>query len=229
MLRKILAGWKKDSLVHSAFEDTNTMLRKSLSLFLTVSDAYLKGEVVKYDIYAADKEINRLEIGVRRKVLEHLSINPQQDLISSLVLTTIISDIERIGDYTKNIFELSNIYKPIGDFPPYTETLREATKKVKKMFDHTIIAFKEEDQETAYNVMVMHGEVNRTCEDIILGFANDPDVSTSKVVSMVLYARYLKRVSAHLANVMSSVIKPFDRIGYFTEQNNESGDEKDID
>jgi hypothetical protein len=33
-------------------------------------------------------------------------------------------------------------------------------------------------------------------------------------VTTVLYLRYLKRVSAHLKNIASSVVNPFDRIGF---------------
>ena len=32
--------------------------------------------------------------------------------------------------------------------------------------------------------------------------------------SMVLYARYLKRIGAHLKNITSVVINPFESIGY---------------
>jgi hypothetical protein len=32
--------------------------------------------------------------------------------------------------------------------------------------------------------------------------------------ALALYTRYLKRISAHLKNVLSSVVNPFHRIGY---------------
>ena len=32
--------------------------------------------------------------------------------------------------------------------------------------------------------------------------------------TLALYARYLKRISAHLNNILSSVVNPFERIGF---------------
>ena len=48
--------------------------------------------------------------------------------------------------------------------------------------------------------------------DIILGRIDDLNSSNSTAVG--LYARYLKRVSAHSRNLISSIVNPFERIGY---------------
>ena len=36
----------------------------------------------------------------------------------------------------------------------------------------------------------------------------------NKTASVALYARYLKRIGAHLKNITSSVVNPFESIGY---------------
>lgn len=218
MFSKLLEGWKKHSLVMVAFGDALSMLRKAELMFNSVSDLFLEGKPIDYDIYAVDKEINRGEIDVRRKVLEHLSINPRQDLVFSLVLTTIITDIERIGDYAKNIYELETIYEPIGDTGEYKENLRTSTARVSQMFRTAIVAFETEDQRQAEIVMIEHGDTNRKCEAMIRHVASNSELTAHQAVVLVLYARFLKRVSAHLANVISSVVRPFDRIGFYRDQ-----------
>ncbi|MDP8223321.1 MAG: PhoU domain-containing protein [Candidatus Lernaella stagnicola] len=218
MLSKLLAGWKKDSLINVALGDAVAMLRKAELMFAAVSDLFLNGTEVTFDIYAMDKDINRGEIEVRRMVLEHLSISPRQDLVFSLVLTTIINDIERMGDYCKNIFELSSVYEPIGDRPPYSSILADATTQVRDSFRKSITAFESEDVEGANEVMRVHGRVNKICEQIMQDVAADESLNSKESVTLVLYARHLKRVSAHLANLMSSVVRPFDRIGFFRKQ-----------
>ena len=40
------------------------------------------------------------------------------------------------------------------------------------------------------------------------------NMSTSEAVTVALYARYLKRISAHCRNLISSIVNPFERIGY---------------
>jgi len=38
--------------------------------------------------------------------------------------------------------------------------------------------------------------------------------SVSKIVAVSLYARYLKRIGAHLKNITTTIVNPFDSIGY---------------
>ena len=37
---------------------------------------------------------------------------------------------------------------------------------------------------------------------------------SSKTTSVALYARYLKRVGAHLKNITTTIVNPFEEIGY---------------
>ena len=48
--------------------------------------------------------------------------------------------------------------------------------------------------------------------DIISGKVSDLELGSASAVS--LYARYLKRIAAHSRNLISSVVNPFERIGY---------------
>ena len=43
-------------------------------------------------------------------------------------------------------------------------------------------------------------------------------MSSGDAVAVALYVRYLKRVAAHLLNILSSVVNPFERIGYREEE-----------
>lgn len=58
---------------------------------------------VEIDIYKLDKDVNRFERDVRRKVMTHLVVSGPADLPSGLVLINVVIDIERIGDCAKNI------------------------------------------------------------------------------------------------------------------------------
>ena len=48
--------------------------------------------------------------------------------------------------------------------------------------------------------------------DIITGKIGDLDIGSASAVGM--YARYLKRIAAHSRNLISSVVNPFEKIGY---------------
>ena len=47
----------------------------------------------------------------------------------------------------------------------------------------------------------------------IVSGAND-ELSPEVAGSLCLYARYLKRIAAHSRNLVSSIVNPFERIGY---------------
>ena len=101
-------------LIEQAENIVSDMLEISYNMFQYSMRIVIEKEKEKEDIYAIDKKLNSLEIAVRKKILEHLSINPSQDITPSLILVTIIVDIERIGDYSKNLIEISHKYpKPL--------------------------------------------------------------------------------------------------------------------
>ena len=41
-----------------------------------------------------------------------------------------------------------------------------------------------------------------------------PDMDANKATAISLYSRYLKRVAAHSKNLISSIVNPFESIGY---------------
>jgi phosphate uptake regulator len=165
------------------------------------------------DIYKLDQELNQMQISVRRKVLEHLSINPKQDTTGALILVTIIVDIERIGDYAKNLIELAHNY-PEKLCGSYCDRIRKLEIEITKNFIQTIKAFKEADEVLGEEVMQSHAKLAPEIEQIIEDILNDKTLSGREAVIYALLVRFLKRVSAHLKNVASSVVNPFHRLGY---------------
>ena len=75
------------------------------------------------------------------------------------------------------------------------------------------------DEAKAREVMSEHWWISRKCDDTIVTLIekDDPGISCRDAVTLALYMRYLKRVSAHLMNIASSVVNPFDRIGFRVE------------
>jgi phosphate transport system protein len=71
-----------------------------------------------------------------------------------------VIDIERIGDYCKNMFELVEIYPEKLDEDSYIQRLKEMSEEISHEFDVTYLAFKEADEEKAEYVMKKHLEIN---------------------------------------------------------------------
>ena len=58
--------------------------------------------------------------------------------------------------------------------------------------------------------------VNKTCDNAVVGLVKEEDkeISSGDAVSLALYFRWLKRINSHLRNITTSVVNPFDRIGF---------------
>jgi phosphate transport system protein len=214
MFRKLLATWRVAPLVGSAFDDAMNMLRLGAKMYGAVIDAFFEGQEPGFDIKATDKQINELEIEARRKLLEHLSLDPKHDLVFSMVLTSVVNDLERVGDLTKNVYELKDMFGPYKPLPPHTDRLAEMAGKVREQYALLPAAFGKGERESAEKVMALNREVKKAAEQEIADLAEDAVLETKPAVTFVLLARYLKRSSSHLSRVASGVIDPYHLIGF---------------
>lgn len=214
LLTDILNLWKKSTgLLGRANERCTEMLRTGHRMFEYSLDVLLENGCETEDIYALDRTLNHGEVRVRRMIVEHLAVNPQENPVSALFLASIVGDIERIGDYCKNVLELAHHY-PEKLEGQYINRIREVRCGVSKLFEDTIRAFETGDAELARSVMVRHAEVARTCDGITDRLLAETDMPGRNAVIRALLLRFLKRTSAHLKNVASSLVNPYHRLGY---------------
>ena len=219
MLKEFFNLLKSDSLYEQALVESYEMLDIDLSMFTESVKSLRESDSadINIDIYDMDKKINSFERDVRRKIMTHLTVNPQQDLSSGLVLVSVVIDIERIGDYTKNIYDLALNHpsKLVGG--NYEESLLEVEGSTRQFFIDSVKSFKEQDIDLARRLMEDYKtEISSKCEEITKAIVSgkSSDISSSDAAAIALYARYLKRISAHCRNLISSIVNPFERIGY---------------
>jgi phosphate transport system protein len=189
---------------HKMFEASRQSLRNS-----DTSD-------LPFDFKEMDQEINRYERDVRRNVLTHLTVAGTQNLVPGLALVSIVIDVERIGDYTKNIAELAVHHPERLGGGVHEDSLKSIEHAIEQNFPVVIDALKTHSTEYAREAMAREEETSSNSDRIVneLITQRDPEQSRSDAVSLALYTRYLKRINAHLANIASSMVNPFPRIGF---------------
>lgn len=216
MWKDIASLFKGGGLCEEAFEEALLMLSESRGMYRDAIAALRKEGAMIADIYERDRQLNRYERSVRRKIVTHMSISTKPDVNMGLVLTAIVIDIERIGDYTKNITELATGLNAPFDGLELDEDVRKVEAAVDEMFDDIIPALRHSDDERARKIMRAHAEVAKIIEDDI-HLLRDSKVLAGRsghAVTVALHLRFLKRVSAHLKNVATSVVNPYYRIGF---------------
>jgi phosphate uptake regulator len=220
--KELIELWRSDNLLTQALNDSNTMIESTYEMFkesvrsLRDSD----GGEMRMDIYEKDKMVNEYEQEVRRKVLKHLAITGGVNIIPGLILTSIVIDIERIGDYTKNIMELAVSHPRRLDVDRFEPEVRKIEAAVNRLFEGAIPTLKNSDKKAALALIEESLWISGKCDDIVDELIRNevPEISTSTAVSTALYVRYLKRVNAHLRNIISGIVNPFERIGFRKEE-----------
>ena len=222
VFKNLVNIWKSEDSLSQAWGSSNEMLTLSHVMFTDSIGALRSGEknkVIK-SIKQRDTDINKYQRDIRKKVVTYYSISKDvTNLDSGLVLINMVVDIERIGDYTKNILDLAKHHPKKFISEKISDDLRVVEKAVIERFGNTIKAVEEMDEEVAKELIKSYRSD--------LGKLSDNLVSSSisgklqigeehKASSMVLYARYLKRIGAHLKNITSVVVNPFESIGYNT-------------
>ncbi len=219
MFKQIFNLFKSDSLYSQALDECHEMLDIDLEMFNASIESLRKSDSadIPINIYAMDRKINEFERDVRRKIMTHLAISGSEDLGSGLILVSVVIDIERIGDYTKNIYDLAVQHQKKLECGSVEKTIVKIEKRVSKLFEQAIKAFKNQDIELARELMQTYKtDISNKCDKVtndILS-AKIVDLDSYIATSVALYARYLKRIAAHSRNLISSVVNPFERIGY---------------
>jgi phosphate transport system protein len=175
---------------------------------------------VKEEVYAMDKLLNRTEREIRRELLVHGTVHGGEvDQGLLLAYMSVAKDIERVGDYCKNIWGLADVGVALTDGEDVTE-IKTHVAHVAELIDQTKNAFATQDEAEVHRLIPTIQTDARHYEDHVTRFIGSDRPGTEAVPRALLY-RYLKRISAHLANVLTSVVMPVDRLDFYKRSKSE--------
>lgn len=218
MIREILQLLNKDNLQVQALAECYEMLDLCQTMVHASIESLRHSEdaSVAVNIYEMDKKLNSFERDVRRKVMTHLSLGRTADISSGLVLVSIVIDLERIGDYTKNIYDLAVQHPGKLHGGPFEARLNKIETSALELFNRTCKAFKAGDIDEARSLMQEYkDDISKVCRQLESELVKGQfEMAMPEAVTLALYMRFLKRIAAHSRNLVSSLVNPFDRIGY---------------
>lgn len=166
------------------------------------------------DLHELDQEINRTERAVRRELLVHGTVRGAE-VDQGLMLTymSVAKDIERTGDKCKDIWELAEMGTnlSVGDD---TEELLKHREDVGRLIEETLDAFTNEDAPRVHELIASIAEDAEHFDSHVLHFVQS-DMPSRYAAPRALFYRYIKRLSKHLSNILSSVVMPVDRLDFY--------------
>ena len=193
---------------------TNSSHMFDLSMSCLLGDTNL--DSIKENIYSTDKLINELHREVRRELILHSAVNSRNlDVPLLLAYMTMSKDIERIGDYCKNLFEIAESGNSFtkGDDLDYLISLRDNISG----FIVSLQTCLSIDEESKVQELISSGaELGKEIDEKITSLLQNKS-EVQYPVATTLFYRYLKRINLHIVNAATAIIMPTDKIDYIDE------------
>ena len=209
-LFRFLTG-SRPALIDQATRELGVMLGTSEEMFAGAAACLLDNEPLTLDLRSLDEQVNEGEETVRRAVLEHMAVAPQDETAFSLLLVSVVQDAERCGDLAKTLAKVSEL----ADAPQHgqhVDALAAIRDRVAGAYSQTQQAFTDGDASSARRVMDGHAQTKRDVAELLKALTSDPDLSPNQAAVLAMAARIVGRTSSHLSNIASAVALPFDRV-----------------
>ena len=194
------------------------MLANDRHSFDLATSALLAGadvEIVGPELLETDRNVNEATAAVRRKLVVHVGVHGANEVTPVLAFMSIVKDAERVGDYAKNIRDIARQGVDLSHEDDQGE-LSAYRDRVSSLITEAARIFGEEDVDGA---RVLHSEGDRMLDDFdqrVDAYVRS-ELPGSSAVPRALFYRYLKRIVAHLMNMLTALIMPLDRLDYFDE------------
>ena len=193
---------------------TNSMHAYDITMNCLLGDTNL--ETVREDLYNTDNAINELHKEVRREMIIHSAVNSRNlDIPLLLSYMTMSKDIERIGDYCKNLFEIAetgNSFAKGDDLDNYMELKND----IGKLIVYLQSCLNLDDESKVQDLITLGSSLNNDLDEKITALLEDKEKIQYPVATTLFY-RYLKRIVSHIINAATAIIMPTDQIDYLDE------------
>jgi phosphate transport system protein len=221
MLRELLSIFRSGNPLSAMGENFARMLKLAYELTDKAGEIYFGKTATPEErtyIYKQDVRVNKLERKIRKQVVAHLSISGNTASVPyCLFLMSLVKDVERIGDYAKNLAEVVDIRPdPLPDDEIVAE-LREIRAGVESTFEAASEVFAKSDHERAVELMSQGKDLAHR-SDALIGIIARKDYDASTTTAVVLGTRYYKRIGGHVMNILSSVVMPLHKLDYYDEK-----------
>ncbi|MDB4324814.1 hypothetical protein N9971_00565 [bacterium] len=219
MLNELLSIFRAGNPLKKMGDEFAEMLSLTCEMNLSAGKLFFREEQspeVRSAIYFKDVRVNRLERKIRKRVVSHLSVGNSQHLPYCLLLMSQVKDVERLGDYAKNLAEVPDIYSGALPEDAIVDDLREIRSNVEEAFQATAQIFLSSDRDRAL-ALIRHGKDLAKRADGLLTRIAQSDYNSGQTAALILGSRYYKRIGGHLLNVVSSVVMPLHKVDYYDE------------
>ncbi|MDK2896668.1 MAG: hypothetical protein PWP04_788 [Candidatus Atribacteria bacterium] len=191
-------------------EDLLNMTQSAKKMLQMAIDSLKERDVDKArEVIVLDDIVDDYNFKIEEKCLRLIALQQPvaKDLRVIAGILKIITDVERIGDYSIDIAKFSirladkPLFKPLVDLPKMADV-------VIRMLEETAAAFVQKDLSVVEKVIEDDDRVDALYrslhEEIVLNIERDPSVAR-QAIWILMIARYLERIGDHITNVTERI------------------------
>ena len=221
MLRELVSILRTNDPLRAIGENFSKMFTITREMMVAAGEMLSEGKAApeaRTEIYQHDVEVNQLQRTIRKQVVAHLSVSGNRtDVPYCLLVMSLVKDVERLGDYAKNLSEVTDVRAETLPDDEVAQELREIRQGVERAFELALEIFTVSNQERAIELIQQGRDAAHRCDALILRISRSSyDAATA--TALVLATRYYKRISAHVLNVLTAVVMPLHKLDYYDEE-----------
>lgn len=216
-------GWLKQSTgggegLAQMTRDLERMIQEGRHGFDSACSVLFGGadpDSVRQDLYETDERIDRLEQSIRRHIVVHGSVHGTSHLPQLLVLMSVAKDAERIGDYAKNLFALSE-YRTAPKGTPHHDELQSLRQRTSALLADAPELYESQDEKRAQEFIDRASVIIDECRNRMIEIMKSEACSGHDAMCMLAF-RYIRRTGGHVQNIITAVVNPIDKLDFHDE------------
>lgn len=163
------------------------------------------------EVRRADKEIDALEEEINLAVARIIALRSPTagDLRAVLTVMKIAADLERVGDYSKNLAKRTSVLAQLSPVSGSSGAIRRLAKAVQAMLKDALDAYIRRDVELATDVRQRDQEVdqmyNALFREFITHMMEDPRNITA-CMHLHFIAKNIERMGDHVTNIAEQIV-----------------------
>ena len=220
MFRELLTIFRSKNVLTEMGKNFSQMLQLAHEMSLTAGTVFFGKKISQQErnhLYQQDIRVNQSERSIRKQVVAHLSIQGNRlDVPYCLLLMSLVKDVERMGDYAKNILELADFGPEQFPDDEVAQELQSIRQGVEDLFEAALKILSSSESDQALR-LIREGRAIAQRSDVLIESVARADYDACTTTALVLGTRYYKRIGGHLLNVISSVVMPLHKVDYFDE------------
>ncbi|KRS18283.1 phosphate signaling complex protein PhoU [Roseovarius indicus] len=209
-----------DTHIASAFDrDLETIQALIMKMGGLVEDAILKAatsletrdEELAEEVRDNDRAIDELEEQINEEAARIIAIRQPAavDLRVILCVMKIAANLERIGDYAKNMAKRTTVLSQMAQIHGATASIRRMAKEVERMLKDVLDAFVQRDAATANAVIHRDEDVDQMYNALFrefLTFMMEDPRNITACMHLHFIAKNTERMGDHATNIAEQVI-----------------------